>query len=323
MAVGGTETSNGDVSFGDAWNGTNWTAEPVTQPTNIDLFGVSCLSSADCTAVGRVFGVTNQTPLAETWNGTSWSAQNLPLPAGALSTTMAAVSCTSATKCVAVGYDDSRPAAESWNGTSWTAQFAALPAGDPSGELLGVSCRSFRSCIAVGTAETSSRQSVPLAESWDGHQWTAQVIPVPSGSNTNTTLEAVSCHSATGCMAVGLAGGPRADQTLAEQWNGTAWTIVNMPRVGGLNAANGLAGVSCPRANRCTAAGDKLVRRKIRLLVEQWNGTRWTVGAPVQPTHIQTSAFGGVSCLAKQGCIAVGGDNTRTGKMVPLAEQHP
>src|SRR5215469_4197532 len=30
MAVGGTETSNGDVAFGEAWNGTNWTAEPVT-----------------------------------------------------------------------------------------------------------------------------------------------------------------------------------------------------------------------------------------------------------------------------------------------------
>ena len=70
------------------------------------------------------------------------------------------------------------------------------------------------------------------------------------------------------------------------------------------------------------ALGTMTLRNKTRLLAENWNGTRWTVGAPVAPPHVKSSAFGGVSCLAKQGCIAVGSYLTFKEKLFPLAEQH-
>jgi len=189
-----------------------------------------------------------------------------------------------------------------------------------SAEFLGVSCRSYRSCIAVGQVRTSSG-FVPLAESWDGRHWTAQTIPAPSGDNADTQLEAVSCHSRTVCMAVGTAGGGHSFQTLAERWDGTAWTIVSMPRIGGANAANNLVSVSCPHTGRCAAVGDAMVQNKVRLLAEHWNGARWTVDATVPP-HTNTSAFGGVSCVPGQGCVAVGGYSTRSGKFGPLAEEN-
>jgi hypothetical protein len=58
------------------------------------------------------------------------------------------------------------------------------------------------------------------------------------------------------------------------------------------------------------------------LLAESWNGRRWTVQATVEPTNAHRSAFGGVSCLAKQGCIAFGVFSTRSNKPGLLAEQH-
>ena len=320
MAIGGTLTKNGeDPSFGDAWNGTAWTPQLITQPPTSDLFGVSCASAVSCMAVGRT---SPQAPLAESWNGTSWSAQSVPLPGGGNSATLTGVSCTSPARCVAVGVDGplTTPVSESWNGTTWTPHTVTLP-NSMTGEFLGVSCRSYRSCTAVGTISTSTGFG-PMAASWNGRSWTVQNVPSPSGVLTDAPLNAVSCPSATDCMAVGIAGTGRGGPTLAEQWNGTAWTIVSTPRLGGANASTGLESVSCPRASRCTAVGFRTVKRKTRLLAEQWTGTRWTVGAPVLPANAKTSGFGGVSCLAKVGCIAVGGYDTRSSNGIPLAERH-
>jgi hypothetical protein len=165
-----------------------------------------------------------------------------------------------------------------------------------------------------------------MAASWNGRRWTVENVPSPSGNNAGTSLEAVSCHSATDCMAVGSAGpapsGPGGFQTLAEQWNGTAWAIVSTPRLAGAHAVANLVSVSCPRAARCTAVGFLTVRRKTRMLAERWNGARWTVGVPVTPAQAKNSGFSGVSCPARQACIAVGGYTTHTGKGGMLAEQH-
>jgi hypothetical protein len=161
-----------------------------------------------------------------------------------------------------------------------------------------------------------------MAASWNGRSWTVENVPSPGGPSTDTTLQAVSCRSTTDCIAVGIAGGPFAFQTLAEQWNGTAWTIMRMPKLGGAKAASGLGSVSCPGATRCTAVGDTTIKTKTSLLAESWNGIRWTVQATVEPSVAQSSAFGGVSCLAKQGCIAFGSYSTHSGKPGLLAEQH-
>jgi hypothetical protein len=69
--------------------------------------GVSCLTSANCTAVGgyatsSVYGTFTRY-FTEKWNGKEWKAVTLPLPAGAKVDWLSAVSCATATSCVAVG----------------------------------------------------------------------------------------------------------------------------------------------------------------------------------------------------------------------------
>jgi hypothetical protein len=98
---------------------------------------------------------------------------------------------------------------------------------------------------------------VTLAERWNGTAWTVQTTPNPgSAEGTYSTLEGVSCTSATACTAVGssnpIATGLTA--TLAERWNGTAWSIQATPNPSGAETSE-LNEVSCPSDSACAAAG--------------------------------------------------------------------
>jgi hypothetical protein len=50
------------------------------------------------------------------------------------------------------------------------------------------------------------------------------VVATPALTNSGASLNGVSCTSTSSCMAVGNEG------TLAEAWNGTAWSVVKTPR---------------------------------------------------------------------------------------------
>jgi hypothetical protein len=108
--------------------------------------GVSCPSATVCVAVGSSVSRTGaKVALAERWNGTAWTIQRVPSPAGAVTVSLSAVSCTSATACSAVGYYATSGAAfvalaERWDGAKWVIQPAPNPTG--GGILTGVSCAS-------------------------------------------------------------------------------------------------------------------------------------------------------------------------------------
>ena len=84
-------------------------------------------------------------------------------------------------------------------------------------------------CTAVGEFTDGAAGGLILAERWNGKTWTIQHTPSPPHSNlpgaATATLNAVSCPSATTCVAVG-----RSDTgALAELWNGTTWAIQHLP----------------------------------------------------------------------------------------------
>ena len=91
----------------EASNGGTWSI--VTSPnsstteTNV-LFGVSCVSSTVCTAVGTYIpaGGLDQS-LIESWDGTSWSIVKSPNTSPSEDNELLGVSCTSAMACTAVG----------------------------------------------------------------------------------------------------------------------------------------------------------------------------------------------------------------------------
>jgi hypothetical protein len=291
---------------------------PSLQPV-WNLFGVSCTSAKVCKAVGSSPSGT----LAETWNGGEWTIDTTPNPIGATSSGLSEVSCTSATACMAVGHysNSAYPSltlAEAWNGTTWAIE--PTPNDGPLGsEFTGVSCTSATACTAVGATTLSADSWATLAEAWNGTTWTIEPTPEPIGGLSGG-LASVSCTSATACTAVGRyedSAGNRV--TLAEAWNGTAWTIEPTPNPV-VTILSGLYGVSCTSPKVCVAvgwyansAGDPLAG-----FVETWNATTWAI-EPIEPTGLWQYLFG-VSCSSAKACTVVGSDGLTADSWVTLAE---
>jgi len=113
--------------------------------------------------------------------------------------------------------------ADLWNGQDWSAQQLAGPLRRSATNLSGVSCvESFRE--AVGWHDSASA----LAEQWDGTRWDAQ--PTPPVSRRSDLL-AVSCTSASACVAVGQSSGSL-QMTLTERFDGSSWTALSTPKPG-------------------------------------------------------------------------------------------
>jgi hypothetical protein len=107
--------------------------------------------------------------------------------------------------------------------------------------------------------------------------------------------------------------------TLAERWNGTAWTVESTPNpAGGSNDA--LAGVSCGAPGACVAVGGYYNGHGNTVLAETWNGTAWTIATVPLPAGALGGDLDGVSCTSASACTAVG-DYANSGNAdVALAE---
>ena len=242
---------------------------------------------------------------------------------GALVSELGGVSCPAASACIGVGdfvNGASKPQvlAETWNGTGWTIQ----PVPNPSttrGFLNAVSCSSATDCTAVGSYLNGSAVNVPLAERWNGTSWTLQNAPSPQVS-TNAALEAVSCPSATSCMAVGrfFSNVTNHWMRLAEQWDGTNWTIKTTQNPSGETFST-LNGVACASSTACTVVGGYSTKTGAfaadTLLAEQFNGATWVIEPTPVPGGTTFATFTGVSCSAAAECTAAGGTST-TGRHV-------
>jgi hypothetical protein len=313
------------AALGGAWpaaasdSASPWTVEPTPAlSTGGALYGVSCTSPASCTAVGYLLG-THQMPLAEYWNGSTWAVQTVPSPAGARTTLLSAVSCTSPAFCVAAGVYISSTGAElglteQWDGSIWAIQATPGPPGAMLVDLNGVSCFSPTSCTEVGDYSDASGNQLTIAEHWDGSTWAVQATP--NAITSGNVLQAVSCTSATECIAVGWHNG-RLSATyspLAERWRGSAWRLVhtNVTGNGFLNA------VSCRSAVNCAAVGFVNRAGVTYMLADHWDGNAWTVQPVPAPAGVAGQLLG-VSCPSRASCTAVGLGNNSQGKLRALA----
>jgi hypothetical protein len=231
----------------------------------------------------------------------------------ALAGRLSGVACASTKSCVAVGGrspTSSGPGGtltEKWNGTKWSVVKSPDPSGSTGATLNGVVCTSAKSCLAVGDYFTSSRATLPTAESWNGTKWSVVKVPVPSGA-TGAYLASVSCASAKNCQAVGASGasGELDQNTLAESWNGTKWSIVPSPSpVPG--KPNALSGVACPATTECWAVGLYFPVSEGAGLTEKWNGSKWSA---VTTPASKGGQLIGDGCFSTADCLSVGiGDN--------------
>jgi PKD repeat protein len=311
-----------------------WDVQTLSQPGESseerEAYGVSCVQSEACVAVGSHWSLSVHTDvtLAEIWDGETWSVMATPNPPGLEEgwkdgryALLRGISCLTTSDCVAVGYyrntgeeeylestgEKVEPLAEHWNGSTWTMMSVAAPSGADAGWLEGVSCTSSTECTAVGSFNDSSGVEDTLAERWNGSEWTTQTTPTTSGSG----LKSVSCTSLTECTAVGsFTNGSGVEDTLAERWNGSKWTIQPTRNPTGTEASNYLSGVSCTSPTVCMAVGTHVSAHLSSFLeatlAERWDGSEWSVMPTPEPSPSKGSNLFGVSCISTSACTAVG-----------------
>ncbi len=315
MATGGYTTSaDADVTLAEHWSGHHWSVEHTPnlahEPGSI-LTGVSCWSATSCSAVGSAGNENAEVTLAEHWNGHRWRIQHTPNPAGASSSFLTGVSCTSTTACTAIGgYINGASTrafalAERWNGHHWTMRHAVTPAGS-SASLQGVSCTSARACTAVGSYASGSFFQA-LAERWNGRKWRVQHTANPA--SPENFLMGVSCSSARACMATGSQGTTGFTIGLAMHWNGSKWTVQpSAAPAGGFDTR--LPSVACWSAAACMAVGQYFIGADTpqALSVLRIPGTGWSIQHAPHGTAID-SVLNGVSCFSPRVCTAVGNYN--------------
>ena len=236
----------------------------------------------------------------------TWSIVQSPNTSSTQDNALSTVSCSGPAFCMAVGTYQGPTTqltlSERWNGSSWS--IVPSPNGSTThfNSLGGISCTSSTWCVATGSYSDGSVTHT-LAESWDGHSWTIMQTVDPSTASgfRSQFLGGVVCFSASDCTAVGdYTVGVNTDQTLVEQWNGAAWSVVPSPSTAAGN--NYLSGLSCPVPSSCMAvgAGDGLP------LFESWNGSTWSIVANPNPSPTLGVELNDVTCTNPSFCVAVG-----------------
>ncbi len=159
--------------FTDYWNGSTWTGTyqpPISSNTDYHLYGVSCVGTKFCTAVGDTqTGGQPPTLYGQTWYGdelfdsSAWTtAAGLPAVSGGAN--LRDISCFSATSCTAVG-GTPNTLAVTWNGASWTLQTTPTgPSTSNQSAFYGVDCLTDWACVAVGNSANGA-SSLPLEAS--------------------------------------------------------------------------------------------------------------------------------------------------------------
>ena len=279
---------NGQQLGSYVFNGSQWSFVQMPTPSGgsyPQINSVSCTSTSNCIAVGRVWFGSVVVPLVEKWNGTSWEVKSVPAPPTEAAVPYAqldAVSCASSAECMAVGYFkvSGSGANAVWQvhvarlkGGSWTNMFPLPP---NVGEMLAVSCPSTSFCAATGIGDSLI---------WDGSSWSARPQAV------NARFSGVSCTSQSFCLAV-------SPEPHAQVWNGTQWSAIGRQETD-------LYGVDCLSPEHCIAAG---VRYGAGLypVVERWDGSTLTSQATLRENE-RFAYFWDVDCTPTSGCAAVGG----------------
>jgi len=295
-------------------------------PGTNQFFATTCASASDCWAVGYsdVVGADGYSTLIEQWNGSGWAIVSSPNNSG--NNILYGVTCNSTSDCWAVGtyFDDDlfqRTLIEHWNGNAWN--IVSSPnrglSSPPIDVLVGVACISASECWAAGSNDDQNGVGQTLIERWDGTSWTIVDSPNRSGSNS---FQAVTCalpSQPEECWAVGeTVTGKGQAQTLVEEWDGAAWSLVSSPNIGGYDD---LLGVTCTSQGDCWAVGSYSGVTNDQTLIEYWNGILWTIVSSPNTSTMQNNYLNALACASASDCSAVGYHANGNGFFQTLTEQ--
>ncbi|HYA44810.1 MAG TPA: Ig-like domain-containing protein [Acidimicrobiales bacterium] len=271
-----------------------------------ELNAVSCSSAASCVAAGDYNGGGQVRVLVASLADGAWSATTSSPDYGTEANDLLAVSCPSASSCVAAGHYDSGPTVlgliETMTAGTWTLTSPYVFV--PHAQLNGVSCVTSGTCVAVGDYYGAKGNLLTLVETPASGSWA--VVPSPNSSSSENHLEGISCPAAGSCVAVGYYWKAGAGyRTLIEVLLGGSWRAIPSPNAG---SSSMLEGVSCTGPRTCTAVGEYTGSAGTgteRTLVETEVNGAWAVVASPELGSAD-DALQGVSCAAPGWCVAVG-----------------
>jgi hypothetical protein len=311
---------------GTANAATGWVAVPGVDPsaTGNFLTAVSARTDTDAWAVGTFANPADDAGLdglAERWDGTRW--QRFPVPSVLhFDEKLLAVGASGPNEAWALGstnmtgFATTNPLAEHWNGTSWTTVPTAASTGGSKSIMDGVADLSPTNAWAVGR----SRGARALVEHWDGTAWSIVTVPdpVPPAGNplASSMLTGISAVSPTDIWAVGnfvYGGVVQGEHTLTMHYDGTAWSVVASPDIGGGTSLNPqrteLAGVAAAGPADVWAVGRTFNidggSGPAKVEVLHWNGRAWSFVADA--TGTAATALSSVSAGSPRDVWAVGG----------------
>ena len=153
-----------------------------------------------------------------------------------------------------------------------------------------------------------------------GSQWTRTVGPNPGPFNN--LMSGIAAISDDDVWGVGFFQDVRAtDHTLAEHWDGAAWSVVPSPDAG---QASQLIAAAAVATNDVWAVGVEETRNDAqqRTLTEHWDGTSWiVVPSPNPPTAGSFTELTAVTAIASDDVWAAGwSENEAQGTTDPLFE---
>ena len=330
VAVGDETGNSGKPNriFTDTFDGTAWTPAPIATPGSAslpDLTGISCATGTSCTAVGSdTDAAGGSVPLVLTDTGSGWTPATTPsLSVPDPSSSLTAVSCAAPGSCMAVGTDAAGVLTLRSLAGRFSPQTAPNPGNgsDASNTMpapASVACPARRTCLMAGSYTNAAGNDEGFVERWNGTSWALPHTP-GQGSDTATTLDAVSCPSVRHC----IASGSRADSVgepmgstisaMTEQWSGLAWTYqahqpASPAQGAGQSPDNELTGLSCSSSHRCTAVGYATTGGscgRCGNLAERFNGRAWALQRPSQ-AGTNSGNLQSVACPSATRCVAVG-----------------
>ena len=136
------------------------------------------------------------------------------------------------------------------------------------------------------------------------HQLGGRSQPEPSGT-VDSELVGVSCSSAHQL----LAAGDDSSSSVRRWWSCQHETLMIVgvsPNPSGAPHSQ-LVGVSCVSATSCFAVGNLYAFANSKTsLLEQWDGTAWSIVSAPNPSGTTDSQLSAVSCTSATNCFAVG-----------------
>jgi hypothetical protein len=278
-------------------------AHAATGSSSIAIEDLSCSGASFCIAVGTASSGTSLVNVIDQWNGKKWSAVVAPDKAKSQNE-LRGVNCPSTNFCMATGFaiygkiHREVPESVTWNGTHWILSTWYQSLG--TGYMGPVSCGGTSFCVTVDSYGTYGSGNAYSA-AWNGTAWTN--APTNCRTNGDCFLDGITCVK-TFCMTVGSVDPYQPpDQTLVEDWNGTAWSVVPSADTSP-SESNDLYAVKCLSSTSCFAVGGvELTSGPWEPLIENWNGASWTVQTL---TGSGTDSLSSVSCSSQSNCIAIG-----------------